>query len=264
MIRRAALVLAVMSASCAPRLMKLPSGPGQPAADARTALEQATVACRGVKTMTAEVAASGSVAKQGLRGRLLVGLAPASARLEAVAPFGQPIFILVAKGDDATLLLPRDDRVLQHGQPSAVLEAVTGVPLDADGLRDALTGCAGVSDGGTMRAFGDKWRAVGDANAEVYLTRDKPSAPWRVAATLHRAAGQQPWRAEYRDVQNGLPRSVRLTSANRDRFDLRLALSQVETNTTLGPEVFAVQIPRSAEPISIDELRNARPGVRKD
>ena len=38
----------------------------------------------------------------------------------------------------------------------------------------------------------------------------------------------------------------------------------VETNTTLGPDVFRVQIPADAEPITIDELRRARPGVRED
>src|SRR5262245_7714741 len=92
---RLVLVIAVGSASaCAPVLMNLPSGPGQPAADARQAFEQATATCRAVNAMTAEVAASGSVGGQKLRGRLLLGAAaPASARLEAIAPFGQPLFI---------------------------------------------------------------------------------------------------------------------------------------------------------------------------
>ena len=68
--------------------------------------------------------------------------APASARLEAVAPFGPPLFIFAATDDDATLLLPRDERVLEHGRPAEVLDAVAGVPLerrrparDADRLR---------------------------------------------------------------------------------------------------------------------------------
>jgi alpha-ketoglutarate-dependent taurine dioxygenase len=42
-----------------------------------------------------------------------------------------------------------------------------------------------------------------------------------------------------------------------------LTLSQVELNTPLGPDVFRVQIPRDADPITIDELRRARPGLRK-
>ena len=69
-----------------------------------------------------------------MRGRLLAGLAaPASARLEAVAPFGPPVFIFVARDDEATLLLPRDRRVLEHGRPTAVLDAVAGVPMSAGG-----------------------------------------------------------------------------------------------------------------------------------
>jgi outer membrane lipoprotein-sorting protein len=260
-----ALVAAVVTASCAPRLMKLPTGVGQPAPDARTVFEEATAACRKVTTLTAEVAASGSVGGQRLRGRLLVGVAaPDSARVEAVAPFGQPLFILVARGDDATLLLPRDERVLEHGQTEAVLEAVAGVPLDGAGLRTSLAGCADVTDNGSPLAFGQNWRVLGDGRTEVYVTREKPSTPWHVAAVLHRTPGRPVWRAEYREFQNGLPRSVRLASSDRARFDLRLTLSQVEINATLGAEAFTLQVPRGVQPISIDELRNARPGVRQD
>jgi hypothetical protein len=53
-------------------------------------------------------------------------------------------------------------------------------------------------------------------------------------------------------------------SVDRRRFDLQLELSQVETNTTLGPEVFRVQIPASAGRITIDELLHARPGIREN
>jgi outer membrane lipoprotein-sorting protein len=47
-------------------------------------------------------------------------------------------------------------------------------------------------------------------------------------------------------------------------FDLTLALTQVETNVALDAAVFRVEIPRSATPITLDELRNARPGVREN
>jgi len=102
--------------------MKLPSGPGEPAADGATALTEATSTCRAVSTLSSEVGVSGSVNGRRLRGRLLVGAAaPASARIEAVAPFGQPLFIFVARGNDATLLLPRDNRALEHGRAASVL-----------------------------------------------------------------------------------------------------------------------------------------------
>src|SRR5439155_5584581 len=135
--------IAFVSVSCAPRLMRLPATAGTPATDGPDALADATSACRAVNSISAEIAVAGSVAGQRLRVRMTAGLAPpASARLEAAAPFGGPIFIFAAVNDDATLLLPRDDRVLEHGRSEAVLEAVAGVPLDAAELREALTGCA--------------------------------------------------------------------------------------------------------------------------
>jgi len=248
--------------------MKLPAGPGAAATDTAAVIAEATAACRGVNSFSAELAASGSVANQRLRGRLLVGLAvPASARVEALAPFGQPVFIFVARDDDATLLLPREDRVLEHGKPDAVLEAIAGVPLDGAGLRATLSGCGTAAHGSDGRSLGPDWRVVTEGQDEVYIKRDGSSSPWRIVSAIHGAGPQKngvEWRAEYRDFQSGLPRSVRLVSRDPGRFDLRFTLSQVEVNTTLGADVFKVDIPRSARPMTIDELRDARPGLRQD
>ena len=264
-LRSPAIVLAaLLSASCSAPLMKLPSGPAVPAPDAAAALTEATAACRAASTMTAELAVSGTVGGRGLRARLLAGLAsPASARLEAVAPFGQPLFIFVARGNDATLLLP-DGRVLEHGRPEAVIEAIAAVPLDATTLRIVLTGCTSAPDPTHARQLGDDWRVVPDGPREVYLHRDARSAPWRVVAAVNREADVPTWRAEYRDFSSdgalkGLPRAVRLASVGSTRFDLRLRLSQVEINETLDDAVFTVQIPANAVPITLAELRNAGP-----
>ena len=244
--------------------MKLPAGPGAPAADSIDAFTQATAACRGIRTLTAEVAASGKVGGQRFRARLSVGVAaPASARLEAIAPFGPPVFILVATGDDATLLLPRDERILQHGRPAEVLDAVAGVPLSAADLHAVLSGCAPPISQPQGREIGADWRVVGDAAGDaIYLHRSGAAQPWQLVAIVRRD-----WRVEYRDPLNGLPRTLRITSAAREggaSFDVTLALSQVETNVTLGAEVFRVDTPRAAQPITLDELRRARPGVRED
>jgi hypothetical protein len=260
------LVLAALCCSaCGAPLMKLPTGPGGPASDATDVVADATNSCRAVSTLSAEIAVSGSVGGRGLRGRLLAGLAPpASARLEAAAPFGQPLFIFVSRGGDATLLLPRDNRVLEHGESDKVLEAVAGVPLDASGLRTALTGCAIAPDAERAQQFGADWRVVPDGPDQLYLHRESPSA-WRIVSTVHHAssAGSTPaggdWRAEYRDFQNGLPRSVRFASSDPKRFDLRLVLSQVEVNSPLGDEVFRVQVPRDADPITLEQLKQQGP-----
>jgi hypothetical protein len=264
--RGIAVLIAMAAVSCGAPLMKLPAGPGAPAADAGDALKQATAACAGIRTLTAEVAASGKVSGQRFRVRLSVGVsAPASARLEAVAPFGPPIFILAASNDEATLLLPRDDRVLQHGRSAEVLDAVTGVPLGAADLHAVLTGCAPAAGGADGRELGADWRLVHDSTGgALYLHRAGATEPWQLVSVVRRA-----WRVDYRDPLNGLPRSMRVTSVAGDRdaaaaFDVTLALSQVETNVPLGDDVFKVDVPRSAKPITLDELRHARPGVREN
>src|SRR6476646_11200910 len=103
---------------------------------------QLSAACAGVRTLTAEIALSGRAGRQKLRGRVIAGFArPASMRLEGVAPFGPPGFILVSRGGDATLLLPREERVVTGASPEDVLGALTGVALAPADLHAVLTGC---------------------------------------------------------------------------------------------------------------------------
>jgi hypothetical protein len=73
-------------------------------------------------------------------------------------------------------------------------------------------------------------------------------------------------RVEYRDFQNGLPRAIHLKgdAPQTSAFDLTLALSQVETNVPLEAAVFRLEIPPSAVPITVDELRRARLGLREN
>jgi hypothetical protein len=269
-------LLAALAASCGAHVTKLPSGPGVPvsAQDAAAALAQATAVCRTVRTLTAEIAVSGSAGGHRLRGRLSAGVAvPASVRLEAVAPFGPPLFIFVATGDDAMLLLPRDGRVLEHGRPDRVLDAVAGVPLGAADLEATLTGCASSVEGAAVqgRQLGDAWQIVTRGpDDELYLHRDAAAGPWRLVSAVRRAGGDRAWRADYRDHRNGLPLTVRVSSAGASEppssngrtgaaFDLQLVLSQVETNVTLGADAFTIQIPKSAVPIGLDELRRSGP-----
>jgi len=250
-------LVSLLSASCGVPLLKLPAGPRMPAADGAAAIDQATSACRAVSTMTLEIAVSGSVGGQRMRGRLSAGLAkPASARLEAVASFGQPAFFFVATNTNATLFIPRDRRVAR-GRPEALLEAVAGVPLDAPSLRAVVTGCASMPNAAGAQAIGDGWRVMNDGNDEVYLRRDQGSAAWRLVATLHR--GTDGWRADYASVDRGLPRTIHLVSTPAGRFDLQLELSQVEVNVQLGADVFQLDVPASAETISVDELRRSGP-----
>ena len=114
--------------------MVLPSGPGTPRTDALPLFESATAACRAVRTLTAELTLSGRTGQQKIRGHVLAGLAPGALRLEGVAPFGAPAFILAAENGRGTLLLARDRRVLQSAPPAEILQALVGVSLSPDDL----------------------------------------------------------------------------------------------------------------------------------
>jgi hypothetical protein len=271
-------VAALWLVSCSAPLLKLPAGPGKPAAGAGDALAQATAACRAIRTLTAEIAISGSAGGRRVRGRLSAGAsAPASVRLEFVAPFGPPIFFFAATAADATLLLPRDDRVVEHGNPAMVLNAVAGVPLNPDELVAMLTGCVPAGAQSGARELGPDWRVVHTSSAtvsyDVYAHRESGRLPWRVVVLMRQGPPDgtigtiATIRIEYRDFQGELPRSIRLVDSSGSKesnFDLTLALSQVETNVPLGPDVFRVEIPQSAIPITVDELRRARLGIREN
>jgi hypothetical protein len=269
-LRAPAMFMAALVVSCGAPLMKLPSGPGAPipAADAGALLADATATCRGIRTLTAEIGVGGSAGGHRMRGRLLAGVAaPASARLEAAAPFGQPIFIFTAVGDQATLLLPRDRRVLKDAPPADVLEAVAGVPLDAADLFTTLTGCAPAASEVQGAAFGDEWRAITAAGPRgrrtVYLRRADATQPWRIVAVLRADAGDRNWRAEYREHTDGLPRSIHLAGGDAQspdrRFNITLALSQIDTNLTLDPQTFTIQIPADTDVMTLEELRESSP-----
>lgn len=251
---------AIGAASCGATLQTLPSGTGTPAADAPRAFEAAVERCRQITTFSAEMSVSGRASGQRLRGRVLVGLAaPASALLDAAAPFGASLFIYAARDGAVTLLLPREQRVVRGDDPAAVLEAVTGVPLGAAELRRTLTGCApdGEASGGT--GFGADWRRLAVGTSDVWLRRQSDNG-WRVVAVVHRENTAGSWRADYADFQGDIPGTVRLTSGDEGgRFDLRLRLSQVDINPPLGPEVFTVAVPAALVPMSLDELRQQGP-----
>ncbi len=250
--------------SCAAPLLKLPTrpeGPGGRAVDGAEVVAEATAVCRGIRTMTAEMSVRGSIGGQRIpRGRLIAGLAePDAVHLDAVAPFGESIFMFVVKDGRATLLLPRDDRALENGAPAAVLEAVTGVPLDGASLRLALTGCADASGSAEILSVGGRWRILTVGARAQYFERDGRTGAWRMVAALHAMTDRPTWRAEYRDFLHGLPRSIRFVSPAPRRFDLRLALSGVEINTPVPNDAFELRIPPGTNPISLEELRRSGP-----
>ena len=246
--------LSVLLASCAPRLLRLPADPGAPAPDFLQTYRGATAACSGVKTLTAELGLSGRAGGRGIRGRAIVGVErPASLRLEGVAPFGPPAFILAARAGSGTLLLPRDGRVLRDTPPQDILGALTGISLNPEDLHAVLTGClvsGGEPTAGRLHQNG--WLAV-DLPGDATLYLERRGTTWQPRA------GRRPgWQIEYAPGQGNFPENVRIRSANPAMdVDLTASVGQLETNVAIPPAAFAVDVPSDARPITLGELRDA-------
>ena len=214
--------------------------------------------------MTAEIGLSGRVADQPLRSvRVLAGFErPSSIHLQGVAPFGGPVFLLSGRGDSATLLLPRDDRIIRNASPGAILGALTGVALDPADLLAVFTGCvlpapratAGRLHAGGIASIDIESNDQGiQRKATVYLHRS--GSQWQL-----RAATRDRWQIEYTSGTGSFPQLVRLISTNPDlRVGLNAALSQVETNQAVDPKAFIVEEPKNVMPMTVEELRQAGP-----
>jgi hypothetical protein len=173
-------------------------------------------------------------------------------RLEGVAPFGAPVFILAARDERATLLLPRERRVLDDTPVAQVIERLTGLALGADDLLQALAGCVGAGEASNGRRWSAAWEAVDTADARTVFLRQQAGA-WQVAAVD--GAG---WRADYRVVENGFPREVRLRSED-GRVDLVASVGQLEVNAAIDAAAFDVEIPPGTEAMTLDQLRSVAP-----
>ncbi len=244
-------------AGCATARVVVPSGPGVAFPGFASAYAQAVADCRGVTTLTASMGLSGRAGSTKLRGRIDAGFAaPARIRLEGFPPLmfgGKPYFTLAGRGDDTTLVIDR--RVLRGAKAAAVVEALAGVPLDPDQLRNVVAGCGlSIADPAGGRSHESGWAAVDAGLATVYLRQI--DARWRIVA-----ATQGPIGVEYADVRAGRPSTVRVRMSAGDgaSADITLRLSQVEINTPLDAAVFDVQIPQGAVPMTLDELRKAGP-----
>lgn len=252
--------LCLVSASCAPRLITLPSGAGSAFPDYARTYELATERCRGVRSMAAVLSISGKAGNHRLRAKLDAGFeAPARVRLEFPAP-GKPIFVYVAIGEDATLVLPRERRVLRGAPPAATLEALAGVAIGPEDLRTIIAGCGFATGAATAgRAFDRASVAVDSGEATSWL--QEVNGGWQIVASVRGAL-----EVRYTDYQMGRPLTIRLRAAPgradgqaAPTTDLTIRLSQVDINEPLGADVFQVEVAPDATPMTLDELREAGP-----
>jgi hypothetical protein len=259
-------IAAAITASCAPAQVRTPGGPWAPDAGAAAAFDDATRACRGARTFSAEIAVSGRAGGSRVRLRILAGFErPGRVRLEGVAPFGAPLFVLVARDDRAVLLLPRDRRVLRGESTGDVLGALTGLKRDADDLLALLSGCVASAPrpgSGSRNPSGWLSLAVGDG-LSVFLRRS--GADWQlVNAVQQHAAGAVPdWVVEYGEFGSGFPALIGLRedggAGPNGGTNLTLRVSQRDVNVAIPPAAFEVAVPDDARPITLDELRGRGP-----
>jgi hypothetical protein len=233
-----------------------PSGTAAPDPAAADAFVQATKSCTGLKTMTGALHLSGRAGSERIRGTLHAGLeAPAAVRFEAVAPFGQPFFILAGRDNHASLLLPRENRILPDASVPALLERLTGLALSAADLRLILTGClAERAEPTEGRSWPGGWRAVTLGEGITAYLKAVNGAPALVAAD------RGPWRIDYGSHQSGWPRLVRIRSAEAaTAIDITASIEDLSVNTAIDATAFTIAAPPGATPMTIDELRSVQP-----
>jgi outer membrane lipoprotein-sorting protein len=63
----------------------------------------------------------------------------------------------------------------------------------------------------------------------------------------------------YSDVVSGRPSRLRLQASGTPAADVTVRLSDMNINVPLEPEVFVVDVPADAQPLTIEELRRAGP-----
>jgi hypothetical protein len=260
-----AFCIALASCAAVPKPIALPSDPGTPFPDFAAVHTQLSSACSGIRTLTMEIGLSAKVGDQKLRGRVVAGFErPSSMHLQGLAPFGQPVFILSARGGSATLLLPREGRIIRNAAPEAILDALTGVSLGPADLQAVFAGCVIPSPRATVgRMHANGWASIDIESADPQTTPRRTASLFlrRVGSQWQlRAARRDGWQVEYVPGTGSFPQSVQLHSTTAAvHVDLTASLSQFETNKEIDPAAFALDGPKDAASMTVEELRQAGP-----
>ena len=244
----------VLSGCASPRIV-LPRGAGTPLPDYTELFDAAADPCRRVRTLELVLAIDGETGDTRLRGRVRGALArPASLRLEGMAPFGAPAFVLVAGAAPAVLLLPRERRVVTDATGKDLIELLAGLPLGPADLRAVLTGCL-IPEPTPVgaRTYRNGWVGVQlEGGATVYLNRVD-------AAPVVVAGRRRGLLVEYGDHVRGMPRRVHLRTTKPAGVvtDVTATLSQVSINVEIDERAFVRRVPGDFTPTSIETLRPA-------
>jgi hypothetical protein len=260
----AATLLVIATAACAPKVrVAVPTGTGTPLADVAGAEQAARASCRAPRALTADLRLSGRIDGERVRGTLQVGLTADSMRLEGLAPFGGPVFVLAAQPSRAVLLLPRETAVVRGTSAAEMLDAIVGVSLAPADLLAVVSGC-GLADwkvtGGA--AFGDDaWTRLDlEGDRRLWLHRLDAAAPPVIVA-----AEDARWRIEYTRAASGWPAVIRLVqrAAGPVRTDAAFVVDAPEAMDALPDGALDVDVPAGTRVVGVGDLKKRRELVER-
>ena len=180
---------------------------------------------------------------------------PGFLRLEGMAPFGAPAFILIARPGHATLFLPRERQVVRDASASDLLYFLSGLSLEPDDVHALLTGCV-IQNGVSLsaRAYGDDWVAIDLSGGATVYSRRSGITPVISIGTLGNLV------VEYSEHVRGLPRKLRIQTVDASSpTDLTIELSQVNVNIEINPEAFEASVPATFSPVAFDDFQLQSP-----
>jgi hypothetical protein len=110
------------------------------------------------------------------------------------------------------------------------------------------------TSGSSITSGGAEWLVLQFADGTGYLKRD--AGQWRLTA-----ASRGPLTIFYSDFTDGRADTIGIRSAANGRLtaDIRLRLSDIDTNVTLDPRAFTIELPEHPVPLTLEELRRAGP-----
>jgi hypothetical protein len=258
---------AFVLASCASKTTYVPTLPGTfvDGKDASFVYFDASRRPCALEPLTAQARIRGTIARRPLDGRFSFAASVQRLRLESVGRTPRD-FVFTSEEGKETFVYQGAYRLV--GKSADLIETILGLPLKAEDMRRVLTACPRISGALSGERFDERWFKVhlqADPPYDLYMQRDADGLGWSIPTLVSTfEGGTHRWRAEYERDSAGLPRSVRIVSAEwndvlGDRFDVRITFSDVRVNALLGPETFQVSIPAPFPTADVDGFRKIRP-----
>jgi len=220
--------------------------------DFEEVLREATKDCQSVNSLELLLAINGRSGDSSIRGRVRTAIMkPSFLRLEGLAPYGSPSFVLISNRSASVLLLPRDRRAIIEATTADLLKSLTGLYFNQEDFLGILTGCL-VSEQKPKEARKYQGDMIGiELNNEARLFIQPSDESGVIVAGMLRGFTMQ-----YSDYQLGLPRALHIqtTSAEQVQTELRATLSQLNVNVDISKEAFSTIVPDGFSLITLDEF----------